>query len=232
MADTNAKKMRKLIFGTLDTKYKAIKSQLQEPSDSEIAAVFGNLLGSSSLPLAMTVAGSLSNLYTSCALTAGNMSAMTIKMIQTGASATITHEVGQFILESNVKLGNWANAIIGKIDLKTAGHVTGLAGAVCAELDMPGGAVSGGAGTYACFEAELNMPASYGGGVPVSIMVMNVWGDEKAKFDTDGYIFDITGLTGASGKVFQPNTAGAATHALRIRINGTPYYLMLTDTGA
>lgn len=35
-----------------------------------------------------------------------------------------------------------------------------------------------------------------------------------------------------SGKLFQANTAGAASHALKIKINNVAYYIMLTDTGA
>jgi hypothetical protein len=39
-------------------------------------------------------------------------------------------------------------------------------------------------------------------------------------------------VTKSSGKFFQDNTAGAASQALRCRINGTYYYVMLTSTGA
>lgn len=160
------------------------------------------------------------------------MKTFNVSMRTTGASTSNMIEVSRFTLESAVKNGVWANAIVGKIDFKTTGYVTGLAGVICAELDLPSTNPSGGAGTYTCFEAELNVPSAFTSTVPVSFMNMNVWGANVATFDTNGFIFDITGVSVASGKVFQVNTAGDATHALRIRINNVPYYIMLTNTGA
>ena len=52
-------------------------------------------------------------------------------------------------------------------------------------------------------------------------------------FIDGGHILNLQGLGApASGKIFQANTAAAATHALKILIGATPYYIMLTDTGA
>ena len=169
----------------------------------------------------------------SSSATSGAIHGQTSTFTQSGASTTTQIEAFRFIAESNVETGQWFNAILAKLDYKTAGYAYGSAGVVCAELDMPGGAVPGGHGTYWVYEAELNLPTSYvGGGVPLAFFGLNVWGAEVAQFDTDGYLFDLTGVTKASGKFFQDNTAAAASQALRCRINGTAYYLMLTSTGA
>jgi hypothetical protein len=188
-------------------------------------------IGTSAAKLALTAATSrlLSGYSTSSVATAVTLSSVTFSQTQTGASAVNSIEVAQFSLTSAVQLGNWANAISAKIDLSTAGFVTGLAGVICAELDMPGGAIAGGVGTYTCFEAEINLPTSYsGGGVPVSAMAINLWGAQAAQFDTSGYIFDISGVTKAAHKVFQDSTRGAS-QALRIRVNGTPYFILLSS---
>ena len=151
----------------------------------------------------------------------------------TGASATNMAEAARFTLSSNVLVGVWANALVGVLNFNTVGYVTGLAGAICAELDLPAGAIPGGSGTYCCYEAELNFPTSFvGGGVPVSFFCLNVWGGTVAQFDDFGLLFDITGVTIATTHFMQVNTAADATHALRCRINGTLYYIMLTDSGA
>jgi hypothetical protein len=192
-------------------------------------------LGTSGTKLALTSATDrvMSAYTTSAVATAATLSSATIAQTMTAASAVNSVEALQVSLTSNVQTGNWANAISAKIDYSTVGYVTGLAGVICSELDMPGGAVAGGNGTYACYEAELNLPTSYsGGGVPTMFFSLNVWGAQKAQFDTAGYFFDLNGVSVASGKIFQANTAGAATHALRCRINGTNYYLMLTNVGA
>jgi hypothetical protein len=114
--------------------------------------------------------------FATCSDTAAHdIVSMSVNQYMTGASSTNMAEVGQFFLTSNVQTGNWVNALSAKIDFSTAGYVTGLAGVICAELDMPGGAVPGGNGTYTCFEAELNLPTSFsGGGVPVSFFALNV----------------------------------------------------------
>jgi hypothetical protein len=222
----------------------ADKLLIQKASDSTVnyvlvsdlfTAVDVVKLGTSAVKLALADETTrAASIYTTSSIaTAKTLSSFTVSQTQTGASTVNSIEALQVSVTSAVQLGNWANAISAKVDLSTAGFCTGLLGVICAELDMPGGAIAGGVGTYTCFEAEINLPTSYsGGGVPVSAMTINVWGAQKAQFDTSGLIFDITGLTKASGKVFQDNTATAASQALRCRINGTYYYLMLTSTGA
>ena len=176
----------------------------------------------------------LATITTSTAVTsAALMKAFNVAMTTTGVSTANMIEVARFTLTTAVKNGVWANAIVGKIDFTTAGYVTGLAGAVCAELDLPTTNPSGGAGTYTCFEGELVFPASgYTSTVPVSFINLNLSGTTATVFDTNGYIIDLQGVSLGSGKVFQANTAAAASHALRIRIGATPYYIMLTNTGA
>jgi hypothetical protein len=168
---------------------------------------------------------------TSAVISAAYITAMTSNLTVTGASAVNMIEAGQFVLNSDVQMGNWANALCAKIDMSTNGYVTGLAGVVCAELQLPSAGVLGGAGTYTCFEAELGMDG-VSNGAPVSAMAINVWGAQTADFDSNGYIIDLAGVTVGAGKVFQANTAADATHALRIRIGGVPYYIMLTNVGA
>jgi len=156
-----------------------------------------------------------------------------VNLYMTGASTVNMAETMRVTLYSNVQIGNWGNAICAVVDLQTSGFVQGLIGVVCAELDMPASAAVGANGTYVCYEAEINLPTNFtGGGVPVAFFSLNLWGAEKAQFDTSGLLFDLTGVTVASHKVFQENTATAATHALKCRIAGTLYYVMLTSADA
>ena len=164
------------------------------------------------------------------AATSGTERTLDVSQTHTGIGASA--EALRATITTNTKGGTYMNALFGKIDFATTGLVTGLAGVVCAELTMPGGAVAGGAGTYATFEAELNLPTSYSGTVPISVLRIGTWGAQKADFDTYGYLLDIDGPAVGSGKFFQVNTAAAATHALKIRIGGVLYYMMLTNVGA
>uniref|UniRef100_A0A6M3L6B5 Uncharacterized protein n=1 Tax=viral metagenome TaxID=1070528 RepID=A0A6M3L6B5_9ZZZZ len=173
-------------------------------------------------------ADSLEIVKTSAVATATNLYSVNIGQTLTGASAVNTAEVLRSVLTANVQTGNWASAILGKVDFSTAGKVTGIAGAICGEIDIGAGVTSGGA--YCCFEAELSIGsgAGLGGSNQTAFMIMNAWGADVATWQTSGYVFSMTGLgTPDTSHVIQANT-DQATHAIRVLIDGTPYYMLMT----
>jgi hypothetical protein len=153
----------------------------------------------------------------------------TFSLSQTHTGIGASAEALSVVLTSNTAFGTYANAIFGKIDLSTTGLISGVAGVICGELDMPGGTVAGSAGTYAVYEAEINMPTSYSSDVPVLVMSVNTWGAEKAKFDDYGFLFDINGVTSGANDFFYDNTVGVVDGFLKCRINGATYYILLAD---
>jgi len=125
-------------------------------------------------------------------------------------------------------IGGWSNALKGNFTFGancTGG--TGLHSAVCAEITVPNVSVSG--GFYTGLEVELNLPASH---VPQAKQLSMMYfspNTTAATFDTYGTLFELAGVSVGAGKVFDTCTAGAASHALRITIAGTYYYIMLQD---
>lgn len=117
------------------------------------------------------------------------------------------------------------------MDFGTAGSVTGLGGAICGELDLGPGTTSG---SYAVFEGELNCPASGSLGTRTSFFSLNAWGANVAAVDTGGFLFDLNGLTAASGKLFNSGLSQAVTAAarLRVQVGGTTYYIPLCASEA
>jgi len=120
------------------------------------------------------------------------------------------------------------------LSLGTTGSITGLGVGNRNTLHVPGALTNG---TYAATMSEIysDDAASDLAGVTEQsfhrfVNAGNSTG--QAKVDATGNLFSIQGLTMGSGKLFQANTAGAASHALRIVIGSTPYYIMLTNTGA
>lgn len=209
------------------------KLVLSGGSNNQLAITTTGAAGAFSVMSTVQTTNELCSIQSTTSVTsAALMKALDIRMAALSASGINMFEVLKSTLTAAVQVGNYANAVVGKIDFGTAGYVTGLAGAVCAEIDLPSTNPVGGAGTYTCFEGEMIVPSGNTSTVPVSFINLNLSGAGKANFDTNGYILDIQGLTVASGKVFQANTAAAATHALRIRIGTTAYYIMLTSVGA
>jgi hypothetical protein len=165
---------------------------------------------------------------TTATATATNLMTAEVLQTLTGASAVNTAEAFRSVLTSNVQVGTWANAILGKLDFSTAGFVTGLSAPICAEIDLGAGVVS--AGAYYCYEAELVVGSvgGLGGSNKTGFMVMNASGAGVATWRTGGYVFELTGLgNAASSSILQTNT-DQATHAIRILIDGTPYYMLMT----
>ncbi len=134
-------------------------------------------------------------------------------------------------LETDVALGGWANAFKASVDCKTNGRATGLLSVGCLEMTMP--ASAGGAGTYALLELEAVCPASWTGTNNVGVIYFASSGATAANFDTYGNLFDISGVTSGENKIFFINATAAVAASLRIRVNDTPYYIMLaTDQTA
>ena len=201
----------------------AIKQVRFNPTSGATAIIIGD--STTAITLSATTVRAIS-IATTNALTSGTVRSVQIDQIHTGIGAIA--EALTSIVTTNVALGSWANAIFGKLDFQTAGKVTGLGGVICAELTMAGGAVS--QGTYCAYQAEINLPASYSSGVPISVMRINTWGDQKADFDTYGYLFDIQGIAVGASKFFQTNVTSTMTHSLRLRIGSTVYYIGLHST--
>jgi hypothetical protein len=148
----------------------------------------------------------------------------TFALTETTASADVDGTVASVTTE--VTLGNYANAFNGKLDFGTAGSVTGLGGVICAELDLGPGTSSG---SYACFEAEMNAPASASLGTRTSFFSLNAWGANVAAIDTSGFLFDLNGVTANTGKLYRAGLSQAvtATARLRCQVAGTTYYIPL-----
>lgn len=135
----------------------------------------------------------------------------------------------KFSLSANVALGGWSNALKAETTYGASGRTTGLGSAFVAELTLSAGTTSG---TYAPLEVELNLGSNAPIGTNTSFAYFSANGT-ATNFIDSGYLFSLQGLgAAASGKIFQANTAADATHALKILIGSTPYYIMLTSVGA
>jgi hypothetical protein len=167
---------------------------------------------------------------TTCASTHASNSVRPIHMISTMTGAAGVGGRAEFEMTTNVELGGWCNALKAFMNFGANGGVTGLASAMNAELVMPS-SLSGSGGTYACYEGNIVYPASgFTGGQPTSWFRLATSGADKTYFDTNGYLFDIIGVTAGAGKFFTTDDEPTPTHALRIRIGGTEYWISVSDS--
>jgi len=192
------------------------------------------VMGSSGVPAALGVAGgNVFQVYGTSSATAADARSFYARLYLTGIGGS--GEAVRSFTTVNAA-GSTAHGLHASLSFGAGGSLTGLGVAARATLQVKNGAMTG--GTFSALQAEI-----YGDGTSSSVSGMTECSflrfvadgattNVKATIDTSGFLFSIQGLSVASGKLFQANTAGAASHALRIKVGATPYFLMLTDTGA
>jgi hypothetical protein len=128
-------------------------------------------------------------------------------------------------LVTNVALGAWSNAIKGEVTYGASGRTTGLGSAIVAEMTMSAGTTSG---TYAPFEAELNLGSNAPIGTDTSLFYGSINGT-ATEYLADGHLMSFQGLGAASSatNIFHTTGTVSATHGLRINIGGVDYDILL-----
>ncbi len=185
---------------------------------------FRNLLGDS----ALTFASGFISYALSSSASSGDLRPFNIQTTYSGSGATGGR--ARFGLTISGTMGGWSNAIKGHVDYGAAGKTTGLGSAVVAELELSAGTTSG---TYAPLEIELGLAASASTGTLTSLIHMNVYGANKAAFDTSGYIFNVQGVTPADNKAVKTYTEPFSSNvfgSLRTRIGAVDYYVPFWDS--
>jgi len=169
----------------------------------------------------------LTDLSYSSASTSGSTSVQPFKLVTTMTGAGGVGGRGLFELNSNVALGGWANALKAHTKFGASGRVTGLASSIVAEMDLSAGTSQG---NYAPVEIELNLGTGASTGTKTSLIYASVNGAGAGAFDDAGVILNLQGLTAAGGKAFQASAKNGvkSTHALKIQIGTTLYYIPLS----
>lgn len=176
-------------------------------------------------------------IYSTCASTDASTSfePVLINTVMTGAG-----QVGGRVkinMSTDVVLGGWANAFKAQVECNTDGLATGILSAGCFEIVMPAANKSGLNYTVAPLEVEINCPAS---SVPTSntaFMFFNFGNDSTAitSHNTNDYWFIMGSNVNdtASGMFDAESKTGInKTHTLKIKIDGTVYYIALHTSQA
>lgn len=176
------------------------------------------------------------SVFTEHSATSGTVRSAEITQTMLVAGPSTIQEALYVDIESAVTTGNWTNAIVGRINYTAPGKADGgMAAAICGEMSLPGAAQTGGA--YYAIDAEIEAPASFviGGNptaLPVAFLKFGVWGDATAidSFESAGYLFHLDGVADTAGGLFDATNVDDPdfTHALKINIGGTEYFIGLS----
>lgn len=115
----------------------------------------------------------------------------------------------------------------------SSGYITGEGIAARNTLQVPNAAMHA-AGTYAASQAEIWCDGASSDPTPVtqiSLFRATLGGNATGvgKTDLKAALLALEGNAIGAGKIMAEKTAAAVSHTLRIVVNGTPYYLMVSD---
>lgn len=188
-------------------------------------------LGTSGTPQVVTYNGTKPfSLYTTCASTDASTSYEPFLVSNTLTGAGQVGGRARFYMTANVALGGWSNALKAHVAYGSAGRTTGLGSSLCAEMTLSAGTTSG---TYAPLESELVADSAVSTGTATSFLYCNIAGSNGTgitTINTNGYLFEIgAGIAGTTDGLFEAEskTGIAKTHTLRIRVDGTNYFIPL-----
>jgi len=189
-------------------------------------------LGVTGTPMTLVASSPFFSMFTTSAATSGETYTALINHVNTGVSSGGYYETLKVRFESAVKVGNPC-AIYGIIDFKTAGLAHGATSVIQGELIFPSTDVVV-RGTYPVFTAEIGCPSGLNmHGNPIIGFAVDAYDTGKTEFDTNGYMFSLSGITAGGGKVYdETGTTMTADSTLRILINGVPKYLLVRDAAS
>jgi hypothetical protein len=196
-------------------------------SSTELTLLDGVTAGTATASRVLSLNSSKALTWTmSSASTSGSTSVEPLSLTTTMTGVGGVGGRAHFTLSTNVALGGWSNALKGEVTYGASGKTTGLGSAILAEMTLSAGTSEG---TYAPLEIELNLGTSASTGTATSLIYASVNGAAAATFDTNGYIFNIAGVTAAAGKVYSTPAgtvdANELTHGLRVKVAGEDYII-------
>jgi hypothetical protein len=209
-----------------------IAPQIREALVGNSAGILGGAGTSSVKETTSTANKNFLSYYVENKATSGDNRGLYLRLYLSGAGGA-GESARLFTTVNDVAAANAHGAHI-SLNFGTTGSITGSGIANRNTLHVPKAMTNG---TYAATQSEIYSDAATSDLAGVTEQSFHRFVNDgnatgKGKVDATGNLFSIQGLTMGSGKLFQANTAAAASHALRIVIGSTPYYIMLTNTGA
>jgi len=172
-------------------------------------------------------------LYSTCASTSGSNSVESLYCETTMTGIAGVGGRARFYMTTNVALGGWANALKAHAVFGASGSVTGMASALCAELQLSAGTTGG---TYAPLESEIVAGSGCSTGTSTSFLYGNITGAGEATANANAFLFELgVGVTGDAGEMWEAETNSdsmSMTHVIRCKIAGTTYYIPMNTSKA
>lgn len=186
-------------------------------------------LGTSGTPVG-TTSGSVNFMgyWMTTSSTSGDVRGLYTRLFFTGAGGTGEAQ-RIFATVTDVAASTVRGAHI-SLSFATSGTVTGLGVALECTLHLNSGGTAG--GTMAPLKVAINSDAagSDPAGSTLSFIQVVNQGSAKDDVDDDAFLFDISGFTSGSAKMWYDNTSNAADEFIKIKTPSGTRYLIVADS--
>ena len=181
-----------------------------------VASDNGFIGGALATPVAVTTAQNINSFFGTTSATSGDTRLIYSRLAFTGAGAGETLRVFSVVTAAQ-GAGQTTNGSHVSLSVNTGGTISGAANALRATLGVAAGVTPG--GTVAAIQADSDVGAA--GILPATA----AW----IRFTNSGAGTGLSNLFNLPAAMVPAKSAAAVTHTIKIIVDGTPYYLMVSN---
>jgi hypothetical protein len=181
-----------------------------------VSSLNGFISGTASDPITVTTAGNIDSAYATTTAASGDTRLAYAKLTFAGAGAGETTRVFSVVTAAQ-GAGQTTNGSHVSLSVNTGGSITGAANALRATLGLAAGVSSG--GTVAAIQADSDV------GAGATLPATAAW----IRFTNSGAGTGLSNLFNLPAAMVPAKSAAAVTHTIKIIVDGTPYYLMVSN---
>jgi hypothetical protein len=181
-----------------------------------VSSLNGFISGTASDPITVTTAGNIDQAYATTTAASGDTRLSYNRLTFAGAGAGETLRVFSVVTAAQ-GAGQTTNGSHVSLSVNTGGSISGAANALRATLGLQAGVSSG--GTVAAIQADSDV------GAGATLPATAAW----IRFTNSGAGTGLSNLFNLPAAMVPAKSAAAVTHTIKIIVDGTPYYLMVSN---
>jgi hypothetical protein len=181
-----------------------------------VSSLNGFISGTATDPITVTTAGNIDQSYATTTAASGDTRLAYARLTFAGAGAGETTRVFSVVTAAQ-GAGQTTNGSHVSLSVNTGGSITGAANALRATLGLQAGVSSG--GTVAAIQADSDV------GAGATLPATAAW----IRFTNSGAGTGLSNLFNLPSAMVVARTASASSHTIKIIVDGTPYYLLVSS---
>jgi hypothetical protein len=181
-----------------------------------VSSLNGFISGTASDPITVTTAGNIDQAYATTTAASGDTRLAYARLTFAGAGAGETTRVFSVVTAAQ-GAGQTTNGSHVSLSVNTGGSISGAANALRATLGLAASVTPG--GTIAAIQADSDV------GAGATLPATAAW----IRFTNSGAGTGLSNLFNLPAAMVPAKSAAAVTHTIKIIVDGTPYYLMVSN---